>query len=744
LVALSLLSNVDTQSSKSVFTDGSLAFSANSEEAAKEHRGILEACSIILPEKYNVEIADVLGELDRYKIILPVIFDGFQWRDPDTFSDRTIQLVYEGLSKHESFIAAMDALLGLAVIPDHLMNAEFIDSMLVRTNMIERDTFWSSMLHEDFEKKASAWRLIEWSLKADLKSFSHKTTELWAVILAWCCSAPDRRVRDRATKGLTKLFMAKPIIIKQIIDRFVHIDDDYVLERIALSAYSALLRLQDNKILKDVAEYLYSVIYLSDEIPLNALIRDWYRLIMEMAYQSNLLNTDIEPDMFRPPYNSPWPINIPSEEEVLHLKENEAFKHHMHLDDFGIGSDFARYILEPRVLREYNISSVGITKDKVYRWFLKEVEKLGYPGQDNRCYEYDRYIVGKYGGGRAKPVWAERLGKKYYWILLHRLAGIFADHLPISNDSWSYAKDTSCPRFQGIDLRDIDPTDLRNYSNISKMNTDWWNPVCYDFNAVAKINHEDWMWKKDFPNISDMIIVTDGYGEKWLHLSLSYSSEKILGESKDSEYPYKIMRTFYSTVTVPISGISKIKRELKSSKFSPDLSSYEPHNYRIFFGEYPNSLVWEQQIEIGDDYLECEIPGTQDAHVTTISLLRGAEFGYDCSHDDSAPSLHVPCPDLINFGVLKWDGQAGWQNSSGNIQIADMNNRGRGLIVRLSYISNYLKSNSLALVFLGYQEKMMILNMMDGLGIHERRSLYIFDGEKIIFKDVTYEQHRRS
>ncbi len=743
LVSLSLLSDIDTHNLKTVFTDGPLAFSVISEESAKEHRGVLEACSIILPEKYDVEIADIVENLDRYKTILPVIFAGFQWRDPKTFSMKTTKLVYEGLSKYDSFFAAMDALLGLAVIPDHPMNAEFIDSMLVRTDMTERDTFWSSMLHEDFEKKASAWRLIEWSLKADLKPFSHKTTELWAVILAWCCSAPDRRVRDRATKGLTKLFIARPIIIKQIIDRFIHTDDDFVMERITLSAYGALLRLEDNKILKDIAEYLYNVIYLSDEVPLSASIRDWYRLIMEIAYHSKILGGSVDPDKFRPPYNSPWPIDFPSEEDVSHLKENDAFKLHMNLDDSGIGTDFVHYVLEPRVLREYDIDSAGITRAQVHRWFLKEVEKLGYPGQDNRCHRHDRYIVGKYGGGRAKPVWAERLGKKYYWILLHRLAGILADHLPISKHSWGHEKETSYPRFQGIDLRDIDPTDLRIYSNKPKKNMEWWKPVSYDFNAVANLSNEDWMWKKDFPNISDTIIVTDDQGEQWLYLSLYCPLEFKLDDNKDSDCPYKRIAILYKTVTASVSEIKEIKKELRSSRFAPDLSRYEPYDYKVLFGEYPDSLVWEQRVEIGENYLDCEIPGTQNAHITTINLLRGAEFGYDCSQDNSAPSLLVPSPDIINYGNLKWDGQAGWINPSGDIQIVAVNNNGDGLLARLSYIKDYLQSNSLALVLFGYQEKMVILGLMNGLGIHEMRSAYVFDGDKINFKKTIYEQRKR-
>lgn len=744
LVALSLLEQVEPGNIQKEFKEGILAFAACSDEAVNEHRGLLEAWSIILPEKFGVELADIVSNVDRNKLLLPITFSGFQWRTIESFSDRTRELVLEGLAQHESCPAAVDALLGVAVIPEHPLNAEFIDYLLNQNYLTERDPFWCSLLHEDFQKQNAAWRLIEWALKADLTRFSEETARLWALVLGWFCAASDRRVRDRATKGLVRLFLAMPSIIKVTLARFVDIDDDYVLERVSLAAYSAVLRLNNNVVLRELAEAIYFGVFSSDEVPLNALIRDWLRLILELAHRRNLLSERIDPVIFRPPYNSPWPIEFPSEEDVAYLAEQDAFKHEMNLSSYGIGTDFARYILDPHVLNQYDLQATGITESQVHRWFMKSVAELGYPGQNERCYHYDRCLVGKYGGGRGKPVWAERLGKKYYWILLQRLAGIFADNLPEKVDLWDDKGQTSLPKLQGMELRDIDPTDLRAFSPDLQNHAEWWKPIHYDFETVVHLSHDEWMWKEDFPELMEALHVTDNQGELWFHLALCYPLKKVMGSSPDDKYPYRDLATLLNTATVSRADLKSIKKELRSKKFSPYLATYVPHDYQILMGEYPNSLACEQRFETGELRLDCEIPGAQSAKVTTIELLRGANFEYDYSQDESASNLYVPSPDLINFHGLKWDDQFGWLDEAGIVQIMAVDSaKGSGLLIRQSYLREYLQSQSLILVCMGYQEKILVTGDTNGPGIHEVRSVYAFDGDNIALLNKFTQQHRK-
>ncbi|MBR8841084.1 MAG: hypothetical protein DSM106950_45840 [Stigonema ocellatum SAG 48.90 = DSM 106950] len=455
-------------------------------------------------------------------------------------------------------------------------------------------------------------------------------------------------------------------------------------------------------------------------------------LIIELAHSRHLLNNTIDISKFRPPYNS-QPIHIPSEEEIAHLTEQEAFQRNMNLDEFpgGFGgTDFAKYVLKPRVISHYDLDSYGINQKQIHRWFIKSVSELGYPGLNEKCHQYDCYLMGKHGSLRGRPTWVERLGKKYYWILLHRLAGILADHLPRKIDSWE--NETSLPRLQGIDLRDIDPTDLRAFSPKLEINREWYQPVDYDFHRASDFSHEQWIALQDFPNLEQIIQITDNKGEQWVHLSLDSSLKKIISKEANAKYPYRNLKTVIISSFLPFSDIENIKNELSNTSFFANLNI--PHDYKLLMAEYPNTIGCKQRFETGIISLEYELPGTDNAQYTTIQLLRGNEWEYDCSQDDYISNLDVPIPDLINFKNLKWDGNYSWLDESKTIQINEISTESSsGVLIKSDYIKNFLQTYSLALVFIGYQEKILITEHFSGsYSIHELRTVYIFDGQTII------------
>ncbi|MDF5720659.1 MAG: hypothetical protein PUP91_09260 [Rhizonema sp. PD37] len=555
---------------------------------------------------------------------------------------------------------------------------------------------------------------------------------MWALFLSWCCAASDRRVRDRATKGLTRLFVSHPSIITITLTRFFDIDDDYVLERVSLAAYSSMLIVEDNNVLEDLAKIIYTNIFGTSNIPENALIRDWLRLIIELAHSRHLLNHTIDISKCRSTYNS-QPIQFPSDEEIAHLIEQDAFKRNMNLGEFpgGFGgTNFAKYVLESRVLERYNLQAIGNDYKPIYNWFIKSVSELGYPGFNEQCYQYDRYLLSKYGGGRGRKTWAERLGKKYYWILLHRLAGILADHFPREIDSWE--NETDLPRLQGIDLRDIDPTDLRAFSPELKINTEWYQPIGYDFDIASELDHDEWIALQDFLNLEKIVQITDSRGEKWLHILLNYPLKKVISNEANTKYPYRSLRTIIITTFVPCSDIQNIKRKLSKTTFFANLDV--PHDYKLLIAEYPNTIASNQRFETGNISLQYDIPGTKKAQHTLIQLLRGNEWEYDCSQDEYIYNLNVPIPDLVNFNNLKWDGKSSWLDEYKNIQITEITTEnGPGVLIKTDYLKNFLHTFSLALVFIGYQEKRLITEHSSSSSIiHELKTVYIFDGQTIL------------
>ncbi|MBO1055846.1 MAG: hypothetical protein HEQ27_04655 [Dolichospermum sp. JUN01] len=150
--------------------------------------------------------------------------------------------------------------------------------------------------------------------------------------------------------------------------------------------------------------------------------------------------------------------------------------------------------------------------------------------------------------------------------------------------------------------------------------------------------------------------------------------------------------------------------------------------------EYPNTITCHQRFETREIDLKCEIPGTENAELTMIQLLRGNEWEYDCSQDEYSENINVPAPDLVNFGNLKWDGQSSWLDESNTIQVTEVSTGiGSGLLIKSDYLKKFLQSSSLALIFIGFQEKFVIDKQFSGASsIHELKTVYISDGQNII------------
>ena len=305
-----------------------------------------------------------------------------------------------------------------------------------------------------------------------------------------------------------------------------------------------------------------------------------------------------------------------------------------------------------------------------------------------------------------------------------------ADNLPRQIDSWE--RETSLPRLQGIDLRDIDPTDLRAFLSSTKVNIEWYKPVDYDFDKSDNLSHNQWVELQDLPNIKQIIGTTDNQGEEWLHLSLHSSLKKIVSNQNHVEYPYRNLVTFISTLFVPRSDIETLKKEFSSTQAFQHYLQL-PNDYRLLIKEYPNIIAFQQLIETRDIYLKCDLPGTENVRFTTIELLRGDNWEYDCSQDETTKNLFVPVPDLVNFGNLKWNEQSSWIDEAKVVQITEVyTENNSGFIIKNDYLKKFLEASSLALVFIVIQNKSLITGDRSKNLFHQFKTVCIFDGHTFI------------
>ena len=458
-IALQAFKNVTHDTIDDKFSEGSLQPMVASDADCRKNAGVLEALSIIVPETYKRELPEFIDGVNISETILPITFRGFQWRTIESFSSATDICIRSGLEGGKALETLFDAFIDLSIIPKHPYNADSFHELLCSQSLAARDCSWAPLMHKSFQERGSVWRILEWSLKANVDDYSKDTHQLWATVLAWLCSSPDRRIRDRATKGLVRILVARSEIVGTLLKRFHDVDDDYVIERVTLAAYATFLVQEEPAMLRSVADEVFRFFFENNSLSTNVTIRDNLRLLMELASERCLLSKEIEPAVFRPPYDAPWPLPIVAEERLAALKASDELKEFKY-DKVGLGSDFQRYKLEYAV-GDFKVDDIRAMLAQVYDWFIVSIADMGYPGPDSQCYEYDRYIQGKYGGGRSKPVWAERIGKKYAWISLRRLYGILSDNLPPKPNFWDEIPTPKVPLLQGVRFRDLDPTDFR-------------------------------------------------------------------------------------------------------------------------------------------------------------------------------------------------------------------------------------------------------------------------------------------
>lgn len=709
---------------------GALYFLAASDEAAQTNAGLLEALSIQLPEIYETELIDVVGNVNQ-TLLWKTFIASMQWRNPHFVTDRTVQLVYEGLRLNNTIVAMFEAVLGCTVRPVHPLNARFLDSILSKIPLLARDPLWAHCLKDLYSPwsdtvrpQSVVHRLIEAARCGNLDDLPDEVGTLWATTLAWFCASPDRRIRDQATMAMVSIFRARAGCIAPMLRQFLHSDDEYISERVLVAAYGALLLNEAAPELRDAAALVYRFYFSNGVPPLNASLRDHGRLLIELSVELDVAPEGINADLYRPPYNSVWPIALPTEDEVrVYIEDRYRFPQ-MTLalrTGLAMGTDFARYVVEPRVTNAFDIEKAGLDKLGIFWWFTKEAADLGYPGPHDQCARFDRALLSEFGGGRGKPGWAERLGKKYYWIFLRRLVGQLADHA--DRKTWSRTFPPSAD-LQGLDLRDLDPTDLRQFLPAPTGDHVWLTPAPYVFRG-RDIAAEDagWVGEDDLTDIARVLALTDPDGAAWQILDISHSWD---GKRREPRRTGSYRHVTRSVRAATCDG-ADIKRVANAFAKAP-LGHFNdgPYDYRGYLGEYPRRWPYAHRLEDPITF-GGEDGGVEFQHLV-LRQLRGREWERDYSQAGESKTLLMPSTTLVQAGILQWDRCGSWQDARGQVQIQDpwwWSDAPAALICRTAYLDRFLRENDLALIILGFQMKFIAGSLSLGGRRLTERTLFI-------------------
>lgn len=637
-----------------------------------QNGGVLEMLSILLPEVKGKEISDYFND-NQNDIWFNHFLEGLSWRSNDSITNRTTDILrilfQDGLLVSRVF----SALVGLSIVPGNPLNVDYLEGMLMSRTLCDRDPGVAYAFRRSYENKDSVYKVIDLALHSDLEKYSKESILLWSKMLCWLFASPDRRIRDKSSKAFVRVLLVHFEQAFFVLDHFKNIDDEYITERIFEAIYAALLlsRKQDDCV--NVAKEIIAKNYL--EKYENVIIHDACRLIVELAhaYDKTFVSSRIYKESVKKCTKKIFKKVDEKLYQELVLKPEFSSK----MVNF-VGrwyTDFQRYVLVNRT-ENFDIKSKNISYDDIYKWFVVNLYNLGYPGVKSRVWLYDTQTLGNYGFDRMRAVYAERLSKKYYWILLHRLIGLLQNTVPYKNKSWDSSPEPSEPRLHSLRFRQIDLTDIRYDDEIKYPTITFKAPVfCFNVDDKKRVTKND-----GFYNVEDIIGGTfDEEKNKWIPLHLDLS-DKDKEDPLDFEYRNSCcLVVAYVTTKKSLETMSKPKKKL--SEFVSGAPFHgDSREYELYLGEYPIARAYAERIETQD--LSERDGSFEELIKTSFEFLRGNEWEYDCSYEglgeEKEQELHesilFPSKMLIEKGRLKWDGKYGWRNTNGRLVAFQENN----------------------------------------------------------------------
>jgi hypothetical protein len=246
----------------------------------------------------------------------------------------------------------LNALLTVVANHDHPLNADFLHQSLVRCELAERDSWWSIFLHEQYGAHGAVDRLVDWAWSPEDKAhIADGAIRLCGIALAWFLTTSNRYLRDRATRALVRLFTPRINVLRLVIQDFIGVNDPYVIERLMAVGYGCAMRSEDTDAIGRLAADIYTWMFRDGHPPAHILLRDYARGVIEVAVHRGIA-LDIDLSKVRPPHNSTFPDDIPTEEELKAKHDNfdtakrdiDYAQSTIWFSVMGFG-DFARYVI---------------------------------------------------------------------------------------------------------------------------------------------------------------------------------------------------------------------------------------------------------------------------------------------------------------------------------------------------------------------------------------------------------------
>ncbi len=721
LVVSEILDDISSDKIRKEFEDeGALFKFIKDEYAINWHKGIIEALSIQLPEKYSIELYQLLDDKNNYEIAEAFV-SSLLWRRNDLeIDEQVIEYINSTVLKfqgtHDYF---WDIVIAVSSNPNHFFNGNKTHEILSKYSLSDRDAWWTQLIHYWYNDETSVKRLIDWAWSIeDKRHISDDSIELASIMLSWFLASTNRRLRDSATKALICLLENRIHILKKLLIKFENVNDPYIYERVFAVAYGCTLRTKITGSLPELSQYIYDRIFNKDKVYPHVLLRDYARGVIEYTLH---LGFDLPLDItkVRPPYKSDFPPT-PTDAEINKYKiDYNSRDSHDH--DWSVNSilrsmeieytrngraagygDFGRYVFQSNFYDWDNISPVDLKNIAIKRIF-----DLGYDSKKHG--DFDKMIP--YHGRHYHT--QERIGKKYQWIAMHELLAQVSDNYKMKASWRNWGEDNTMVDFCGPwepFLRDIDPSTIQRNNKLAIVN------------IQPKITYMNWdmdnnQWLNDISDLPEPKIIIEDETKEWVMLEGHYdlNEEKILGNEIYS-IPQKQFWYLIKSYFVPSDQYDVIYKWLSDKNFMNRWMPESHNSYEMFNREYYWSPAYnyfkkeyyggEQISKIYDRENDNEIG---DVIVTTESYSWEAE--YDLSKEETF-RFYKPCSKLVKELRLFYGNNESYMYSDNGELICFDNSEGNSgypcLFFKKSVLKEFLEKHNFKMIWTVLGEKNII------------------------------------
>lgn len=366
----------DAHDIRSAFGEGgSLAFVLTGEQIDWHWSGLFEALTTLVPEKFALELIDVLpGTFDQWWWqFAPHFIESAKWRAHSAFTDRSLELLNRLTGSYHDLIAL---LIELSVSNGHPWNADLLHKNLMPKSLPERDAFWTVDLNAMSEDEESpAGRLMDWCLVGQTGITDIENQRLAALMLCWFFTSSNRGIRDKATKALASVFIARMELFPALLIIFAKVNDLYVLERLLAAGFAACALNQTKERCREYSISVYENVFEDGKPPLGILARDYALGIIELAETLGHVPVEVDIERCKPPYSSPRPVFRETDEQLKAIAE-KAGDDEILRSTTGFMGDFGQYEVKYRVGNFFEISldkELPLTSEQKLARFSRDV-----------------------------------------------------------------------------------------------------------------------------------------------------------------------------------------------------------------------------------------------------------------------------------------------------------------------------------------------------------------------------------